>query len=242
MMLHSRIHRKDADTHMTRPSAQTLPQYAWRPHPESAAEEAASGITHAIGAVLAAVALAVLVTLASLHGDTIRIVSLSIYGACLVLLYLASTCFHICRRERLKHWFKVGDHVAIYTLIAGTYTPILLVLIRGAWGWSLLGAVWGLALIGTALKLFFVHRYEKLSVTIYVLMGWMGLIAIKPVLETVPGGALVWIFGGGIVYTIGVIFFFWDHLPFNHAIWHVFVLLGSACHFMAILLYVLPMS
>jgi hemolysin III len=215
-------------------------EYSFRPHAETRAEEIASTITHGIGAALAVAGFVGLLTAATRQGDSRRLVTFTIYGASLVLLYLASTCFHACRRERLKHWLKVWDHVGIYALIAGTYTPFLLVLVRGVWGWSLFATLWGLTLIGGAVKVFFVDRFEKLSTAIYVLMGWIGLIAIKPFLATVPGGALLWILAGGAAYTAGIIFFFWDRLPFNHAIWHLFVMAGSACHFVAVAWYVVP--
>jgi hemolysin III len=218
----------------------TIDPCSFRTHPETRAEELASSVTHAIGAALAATALCVLLVSASRYGDVRRIVTLAVYGATMILLYCASTCFHACRRERIKHWLKVWDHAAIYALIAGTYTPFLLVLVRGGWGWSLFGVLWGLTLFGTIVKVFFVHRWEHVSTAIYVMMGWIGLIAIKPFFDTIPGGALAWILAGGVAYTAGVIFFLWDRLPFNHAIWHLFVMAGSACHFVAILLYVLP--
>ena len=209
-------------------------------HPETPAEEIASTITHGIGVIFAASALTILVTLASVHGDARRIVTFSIYGTTLLLAYLASTIYHTVRRERWKHWLRVVDHSAIYGLIAGTYTPVLLVTLRGAWGWSLFGVLWGMTLAGTIMKLFFVHRFELLSTAVYVMMGWVGLVAAKPFFVALPGGALWWLVAGGIAYTGGVIFFLWDRLPFNHAIWHLFVIAGSVCHFFAVLLYVLP--
>ena len=215
------------------------------PHLESRAEEWASSITHALGALLAATALCVLVSLARRHGEPTRLATLTTFGVTLLLLYLASSCFHAChptKNPRLKHWLRVTDHAAIYALIAGTYTPFLLVLVRGAWGWSLFGVMWGLTLAGTLLKLFYIHRFAKLSTAVYVLMGWLGFIAIKPFLATIPPGALAWLAAGGLAYTGGVIFFLWDRLPFNHAIWHLFVLAGSACHFMAVLYYVVPVK
>jgi hemolysin III len=214
------------------------------PHCETRAEEWASSITHAIGVALAISALCILVSLAIRYNDPLRLVTVTVFGAALVMLYTASTCFHAChpgKQPRLKHRLKVMDHVAIYALIAGTYTPFLLVLVRGAWGWSLFGALWGLTLLGSFVKLFYVNRFEKLSTSVYLLMGWIGCIAAKPFLASVPGGAIVWMAAGGLAYTFGVIFFFWDRLPFNHAIWHLFVLAGSICHFFAMMYYVVPM-
>jgi hemolysin III len=214
------------------------PPSALKPaHRETPAEEVLSCITHGVGALLSAGGLAALVTLAALHGDARRIVAVTIYGACLVVLYLASTLYHACRADRrplAKRRLQLFDHAAIYFLIAGTYTPFLLVLIRGGWGWGLLGVLWGLALVGTVLKVFFVDRFDVISTIAYVLMGWSGLAAAQPVLFRLPGGALAWILAGGVAYTAGVVFYLWDRLPFNHAVWHCFVLAGSACHFIAV--------
>jgi hemolysin III len=210
-------------------------------HVETPIEERWSCITHAIGAILSVAGLAVLVTLAELRGDLRLVMTVSIYGATLLLVYGASTCYHACRHGgRAKHWLKVVDHIAIYALIAGTYTPFLLVSLRGTWGWSLFAVLWGLAAIGTVFKLFFVHRFDLGSSLVYLAMGWIGLIALRPFLAHLPGGAVAWVLAGGGAYTCGVIFYLWDRLPFNHAIWHIFVMAGSACHFVAVLIYVVP--
>src|SRR5205823_15012700 len=177
---------------------------------------------------------------ASARGDPRRIITVSIYGVTLLLMYTASTCYHCVRSPPAKHAMRIFDHASIYLLIAGTYTPIVLLAMGGGWGWTIFGIIWGLAVAGVITKFFFVDRCQPLSVTPYVAMGWLALIAIKPMLAALPAGAMAWNFGGGIAYTAGVIFFLWDHLPFNHAIWHLFVLLGSICHFLAVLLYVLP--
>jgi hemolysin III len=155
-------------------------------------------------------------------------------------MYVASTCYHLVRSRRVKRALRIVDHASIYLLIAGTYTPILLVSMRNTWGVSMLVVVWTLAIAGMVLKLFFVDRFEKTSVAIYVLMGWMVLIAVRPLFAALPIGGIAWLFAGGLAYTGGVVFFLWDHMPFNHAIWHLFVIAGSACHFLAIWLYVLP--
>jgi hemolysin III len=207
---------------------------------ETSGERWANTITHGIGAGLSIAALALLVTYAGMHNNPRLVVTVTIYGCSLLLLYIASTCFHVCTGPKARHWFKVLDHSAIYCLIAGTYTPFLLMMLRGPWGWSLFGVVWGLALIGSVLKLFFVHEYEGLSTAIYLLMGWIGIIALKPFLTSVPSGALIWVAAGGIAYTAGVVFFVWEKLKFNHAIWHLFVMAGSVCHFFAIFRYVIP--
>jgi hemolysin III len=211
------------------------------PHLETLAEERASGITHGVGIVLSAIALLMLVAFAVRDGDPRRIITVSIYGFTLLLMYTASTCYHCVRSPRAKHVMRIFDHASIYLLIAGTYTPIVLVSMGGGWGWSMFGVVWTIAIAGVVLKMIFVDRYEPLSVTLYIVMGWLALIAIKPMLAALPAGAMGWIFGGGIAYTAGVVFFLWDHLPFNHAIWHLFVIAGSVCHFIAVLLYVLPL-
>jgi hemolysin III len=212
---------------------------------ETRVEEAVNCVTHGVGAALAAAALAVLVTLAATRGEARHVVGVSIYGASLLGLYLASTLYHACRCGRpdwlrVRKGLKALDHIGIYCLIAGTYTPFLIVLIRGGWGWSMLCVLWGLALAGTVFKLFHVNRYEMASTLLYVAMGWIGIIGAKPLFGALPGGALAWVVAGGIAYTAGVVFFLWERLPFNHAIWHLFVLAGSACHFLAVLLYVVP--
>lgn len=205
----------------------------------SSGEELANALTHGIGAALSVAALAVLVTYAGLAGDPWRVVSFSIYGATLIALYLASTCYHALRAPRLKRLFRIFDHAAIFLLIAGTYTPIALVTLRGGWGWTLFGLIWGLAIAGLVLTIFFVDRYRLLTVAVYLGMGWLGVIAVKPMLRAMPTGGLIWLGLGGLAYSGGVVFYVWRRLPFNHAIWHVFVLGGSACHFFCFLFYVL---
>jgi hemolysin III len=209
-------------------------------HPETAAEETANMLTHAIGGMLAAAGLVVLVVYAAWTHDVRRLVAVTIYGASLVLMYVASSCYHLARSPRLKRKLKILDHASIYLLIAGTYTPILLISMRGPWGWSLFAVVWSMAITGVILKLFFVDRFKMLSTAIYVLMGWLVLIAAKDLFASVPHAGIVWLFAGGISYTGGVAFYLWDRLPFNHAIWHLFVIAGSVCHFLAVFLYVLP--
>ena len=205
-------------------------------------EEVANSITHGVGAGLSVAALSILVTFAGLNGDAWRVVSFSIYGTTLILLYLASTFYHSIPFPRAKRILQVLDHSAIFLLIAGTYTPYTLVNLRGVWGWTLFGLVWGLAIGGILLKVFFMGRFRILSVGLYVGMGWIMLIALKPLLSTVPVGGIVWLGIGGFAYTFGVIFYAMKQIPFNHAIWHLFVLAGSVCHFFGILFYVLPMG
>jgi len=204
-------------------------------------EDLANSVTHGIGAVLSVAGLALLVILTSKNGDVWRVVSFSVYGSSLVILYLASTLYHSIQKPHIKRLLRVLDHSTIYLLIAGSYTPFMLVSLRGAWGWSLFGVVWALALLGIVFKVFFIGRYEVLATAAYVLMGWMVVIAFKEILIRVQPGGITLLLAGGLTYTLGVVFYAWKKLPFNHAIWHLFVLGGSACHFFAVLFYVLPM-
>ncbi|MCP4415180.1 MAG: hemolysin III family protein [Chloroflexi bacterium] len=204
-------------------------------------EEIANSITHGIGAALSVAGLTLLVVLAAIYGDVWRVVSFSIYGCSLILLYLASTLYHSIQHPKVKRILRIFDHSAIYLLIAGTYTPFTLVSMRGPWGWSMFGVVWGLALLGIAFKTVFIGRYEKLATAAYVLMGWLVVIAFKQMLLMVPPGGIIWLVIGGVTYTLGVLFYAWEKLPYNHAIWHLFVLGGSISHFFAILFHVLPM-
>ncbi len=203
-------------------------------------EELINSITHGAGLALSVAGLVVLVTLAALKGTAWHIVGCSVYGATLVLLYSASTLYHSMRSPRLKRFFRIIDHSSIYLLIAGTYTPFTLVNLRGGWGWTLFGLVWGLAALGILFKIFFVGRFPIASTAVYLLMGWLVVIAIKPLLTLVPSGGLLWLLAGGLAYTAGVVFFAWEKMPYNHAVWHVFVLTGSICHYFAVLFYVLP--
>jgi hemolysin III len=203
-------------------------------------EETLNAAVHGLGAVLGVVGLVLLVVLAALRGDAWQVVSCAIYGATLVLLFTSSTLYHSFGRPRLKHVMRIVDHASIYLLIAGTYTPFVLVSLRGAWGWTLFGIVWGLALAGIVFQIFFVHRFRGLQVTIYLLMGWLVVVAAKPLLARVPRPGLLWLLGGGLCYSLGVVFYLWKRLPYHHGIWHLFVLAGSVCHYFAVLLYVLP--
>jgi len=207
---------------------------------ENLVEEIANAVTHGIGAALSIVGLTVLVVWAALWGDTWRVVAVSIYGATLVFLYLASTLYHAIQHFATKRLFHILDHVGIALLIAGTYTPILLIQMRNFYGWLFFGIIWGLAIVGASIKAFFTGRYVHLSTAIYVAMGWLALFLIKPMLTTMGVGGMTWMFVGGVSYSLGVIPFLWERLPFNHAIWHLFVIGGSACHFVAIFRYVLP--
>jgi hemolysin III len=160
----------------------------------------------------------------------------------LIIMYSASAFYHAVRQAKWKQVWKIVDHSSIYLLIAGTYTPVLLVALRGAWGWSLFGVIWGLACIGLVFKLFATGKYEVVSTAAYVLMGWLAMIAVKPLYAALPQGGFAWLLTGGLFYTLGVAFYAWDQLRFGHAIWHLFVLGGSASHFILILFYVIPVQ
>jgi hemolysin III len=203
-------------------------------------EEVMNAVTHGIGTLLAVAGLVLLIVLAYLHGDFWHIVSFSIYGTTLVLLYLASTLYHSFTNERVKRIFKILDHSAIYLLIAGTYTPFTLVPLHGVLGWTIFGLVWGFAIIGIALKVFFTGRFKIISTLCYLGMGWFIVFAIKPLIDTVPALGMTWLLVGGLFYTLGSIFYLWKRIPYNHAIWHLFVLAGSISHFIAVFFYILP--
>ncbi len=207
---------------------------------QSLIEEIANSITHGIALLLSIVGIVILVILASIHGDIWRITCFSVYGGTLMILYTASTLYHSFPPGRLKHILKIIDHSAIYLLIAGSYTPFALISLRGAWGWTLFGTIWALALVGIVFKMFFVKRFPILSTITYLAMGWLALIAVRPIINNFPFKGIVWLIAGGLFYTLGIIFHFFNKLPFHHAIWHLFVLGGSICHYFAILFYVLP--
>jgi hemolysin III len=206
----------------------------------TAAEEIANGVTHGIGIVLSIAGLAVLTAFAALQGDAWHVVACSIFGAALILNYTASTLYHSIQIEHLKGALRALDHSAIFLLIAGSYTPFMLVNLRGPWGWSLLVGVWTIAVLGISLRLLLKGRLHGLVVSLYIAMGWAVVIAVQPMLRHVATGGLILIAAGGLVYTLGVIFYKWKSLPYHHAIWHVFVLAGSALHFFAVLFYVIP--
>ena len=203
-------------------------------------EEKINIISHAIGFILSIVALVLLVRHASLDGDVWHIVSFSIFGSSLIILYAASTFYHCAKTPALRNRLKIIDHASIYVLIAGTYTPFTLVTLKGTIGWVIFGTSWGLALTGIILKLFFTGKYDLISTIMYVLMGWIIVFAIKPLIHNLPLEGLLWLFAGGIFYTIGAILYSIGRIKFNHAIFHLFVLTGSICHFMSVFFYVLP--
>jgi hemolysin III len=203
-------------------------------------EEKINIISHAIGFILSIVALVLLVRHATLHGDVWHIVSFSIFGASLIILYAASTFYHSAKKSEIRNRLKIIDHASIYVLIAGTYTPFTLVTLNGTIGWVIFGTSWGLALTGIILKLFFTGKYNLISTIMYVLMGWVIIFAIKPLINNLPLEGLLWLFAGGISYTIGAALYSIKKIKLNHAVFHMFVLIGSFCHFMSVFFYVLP--
>ena len=206
----------------------------------SAGEEIAHSVTHGIGLLLSVIGLATLVVYASLYGDAWHIVSSSIYGATLIALYSASTLYHAITTPDIKKVLQKIDHAAIFLLIAGTYTPFTLVNLRGGWGWTLFGMVWSIAIAGMIFELTVKRRYKGISIALYLGLGWLIMIAIGPVIDSVATGGLVLLLAGGLCYSLGVIFYAWKTLLYHHAIWHLFVLAGSALHFFAVLFYVIP--
>ena len=202
--------------------------------PLSKGEEIANSITHGIGALLSIVALVILIIVAGRHDDIWHMLSFSIYGCTLVLLYLSSTLYHSFSSPRIKNIFARFDHISIFLLIAGTYTPILLTSLRGAWGWTLFGIIWSIALAGAVIRSIWVYRFRKLMVAIYLLMGWMFVLAGNQIYHSLPSISITFLVLGGLAYSVGVIFYLWRTLPYGHGIWHLFVLAGSVLHFFAI--------
>ncbi|MFZ5753262.1 MAG: PAQR family membrane homeostasis protein TrhA [Bacillota bacterium] len=203
----------------------------------SLAEEIFNSISHGIGALFSIAALVILVAFASIRGDVWRIVSFSIYGFTLFFLYLSSTLYHSVFHEKSKRVLRVFDHISIYLLIAGSYTPVTLVSMRGTWGWTIFGIIWALAIGGIILKVVNLEKMKYFSIGLYVIMGWLIMIAVKPMLEMIPQGLFTWLLTGGLMYTFGVIFYLWKRIPFNHGIWHLFVLGGSTVHYLGFLFY-----
>ena len=198
-------------------------------------EEIANSITHGLGFGLSVAGLTILVVLASMEGDPWRIAAFAIYGSSLTILYLVSTLYHSLTHSRTKAIFRRLDHSAIYLLIAGTYTPVILISMRTTWVLYLLPIIWAMAILGVYIKVRYIHRYERLSLAFYIFMGWFALIAVKPMFNSIPIESFIWIIIGGACYTSGVVFYAWSRLPFNHTIWHGFVLIGSISHFIGML-------
>jgi hemolysin III len=209
------------------------PSRAW-----SVGEEVAHSVTHGIGLLAAVAGLIALLFLAAGTRDPWRITACAIYASTLVLLYTASTLYHALSRTRARRVLRVLDHTAIFLLIAGTYTPFALVSLRGPWGWTLLVIVWSLAVLGVTAKAVFGTRWPILSTALYIGMGWVVVVAVKPLIAHVPPAGIAWLAAGGLAYTGGVVFYAWTKLRYSHAIWHMFVLAGSVCHYIAVVLYV----
>ncbi|RTZ59384.1 MAG: hemolysin D [Gammaproteobacteria bacterium] len=206
----------------------------------STSEEIANYVTHGIGAALSVAALVLMILIALKHRDGLSLTSAIIYGSSLILLFLASTLYHAFRGERLKSVLQVVDHCSIYLLIAGTYTPFLLISLNGPWGYTLLAIIWALALMGIAFRITFGEKYPKFALFTYIGMGWLIVVAASEMLASVPPGGLALLALGGLLYTGGAVFYALEHIPYNHAIWHVFVLAAAVLHFLAIYLYVMP--
>jgi hemolysin III len=202
---------------------------------QSLGEEIANSITHGTGVALSIAALVILVVFAARLGDTWKVVGFSIYGSMLIVMYLSSTLYHCFQKPMVKRFFRIFDHSCICLLIAGTYTPITIGVMRGGWGWTLFGLIWGLTIIVINLQIFAMHKLKWVGTLIYALMGGLIIIAIKPLLIKAPHALLVWMLVGGAFYLMGIIFYAWKKLPWHHPIWHLFVLAGSACQFFGML-------
>lgn len=200
-------------------------------------EELANAITHGIGFLLSIPALVMLIVSASKEGP-LQVVSFTIYGVSMLLLYLFSTMLHSFKPSKVKNLFAILDHSAIYLLIAGTYTPLVLISLNGALGWTLFGIIWGMAIAGIAFKCYLINRFRILSTVFYLAMGWLVMIAIEPLYTSLSGKGFALLLTGGIFYSVGAIFYIWRNLPYSHAIWHLFVIAGSAFMYFCILFYV----
>lgn len=201
-------------------------------------EEIANAITHGIGFLLSIPALVILIISAARNGGPLEVVSFTIFGVSMLLLYLFSTMLHSFKPSKAKNVFAILDHSAIYILIAGTYTPFVLVTLNGALGWTLFGIIWAMAIAGISFKCLFINRFRILSTLFYVLMGWLIIIAIEPLYTNLSSQGFYWLLSGGILYSVGAVFYIWRNLPYSHAIWHLFVIAGSGCMYFCILFYV----
>lgn len=202
---------------------------------QSPQEEFANSITHGFGILFSIIAISLLVTFSVLNGSTLDIVSCSLFGGSILLLYTFSTLYHATQQEKIKSWLRTFDHIGIYFLIAGTYTPFLLLAVGGTFGWIFFGIVWGLTAFGIVFKIFYTHRFPKVSLILYLSMGWMAIFLIKPLLASLSTSTLVMIAAGGISYTLGTVFYVRQRMRYAHTIWHLFVLAGTILHFIAIM-------
>ncbi|MBY0206167.1 MULTISPECIES: PAQR family membrane homeostasis protein TrhA [Paenibacillus] len=204
-------------------------------------EEVANAVTHGIGAALSVAALVLLIVFSSMKGTAWHVVSFTIYGITMLMLYTNSTLVHALKEGKAKDLFEFFDHSSIYLFIAGTYTPFLFVAVRGTLGWTLFGVIWGIALAGVIFKAFFTKKFLFMSTVFYIAMGWLIVIAWQPLVSAIPTGGIVLLVAGGLMYTLGTLFYVWRGFPFHHAIWHLFVLAGSILHFFAVLIYLTPL-
>ena len=211
-------------------------------HTFSKGEEIANAISHGIGALLSIAALVLLIVFASIHGSAWHVVSFTIYGSTMLLLYLSSTLFHSLPNGKAKYVFEIFDHSSIYFFIAGTYTPFLLIIVKGALGWTLFGIVWAMAIGGTIFKVFFVRKFLFTSTIIYVVMGWLIVFAWSSLTAALDPKGIILLVLGGVLYTVGSIFYVWQGFKYNHLVWHIFVIAGSTLHFFCVLFYVLPIA
>lgn len=208
----------------------------------SLGEEIANAVTHGIGMVLSIAGLVLLIVFSALSGSAWHVVSFTIFGVTMVFLYTSSTLLHSLPKGRAKNVFEILDHSSIYFFIAGTYTPFLLVAIRGTLGWTLFGIVWGIAIGGTIFKVFFVKRFVLVSTILYIVMGWLIVFAWPTLTEQLAQGGMILLISGGLFYTLGAIFYVWRLFKYHHMVWHIFVLTGTVLHYFAVLLYVLPIQ
>lgn len=202
-------------------------------------EEIWHAITHGLGLALSIAGLTIMVAFAAMSGSVVAVVSSAIFGTTLIILYGSSTLYHAITHHDIKQRFQQFDHASIYILIAGSYTPVTLVSLGGVWGWTIFSIVWSVALVGIVLKFVYPGRFEKLSLLLYLLLGWLIVVATKPLFENMESGGLWLLLAGGLSYSVGIIFYVWEKLPFNHAIWHLFVLGGSILHFFMVLFYII---
>jgi hemolysin III len=202
----------------------------------SLGEEISHSITHGIGAALSIAGLVISVVMAARTGEAVKVVSFAIFGTSMIILYTSSTLYHAFTHEKVKNLFRYLDHTSIFLLIAGTYTPIALLLLKGAWGWTLFGLAWGLAILGISYQIIFLNKFKWISISIYLGMGWVAIFAIKPLIELMPFGLFAWILGGGLFYTLGTIFYL-KEIKYFHFVWHLFVIAGTVCHFFGLIFY-----
>lgn len=205
--------------------------------PQSRGEELANALTHGSGLGASLLGFPLLILAVTRSGDRLQVIGCAVFAVTLVLLYATSTAYHALPVSRAKHTLRLLDHIAIYLLIAGTYTPFALGVLRGGWGWAMFGLIWTLAIAGVLFKVWFGHRYPRVSTLMYLGMGWVVVIAIRPLAAALPAAGLAWLVAGGLCYTTGVVFYMQDWRRYRHTIWHLFVLSGSACHYAAVLGY-----